>query len=151
MTNSYKNNSGALVLECDTPDSREKLKRAIASTEETVQMKSVSDKKPSVTIVGLSRQYTKEEIVNQIVSQNQFVKQFTTVNDIKDHIEILDIKPTRAKPSVFQAFASVSKPLRKGLANYGNKITIGLIRTWPLLQTVPNSSMLCEMWTLSSD
>ena len=126
VTNSYRNNAGALVLECDNPDSREKLRTAIASSTETVQMKSISGKKPSVTIVGLSQQYSKEEVINQIVSQNQFVKHFSTVNDIKEHIEIHDIKPTKGNPSVFQAFASVSESLRKGFANYKDKVTVGL-------------------------
>ena len=48
------------------------------------------------------------------------------VNDLKDHIEIHDVKPTRAKPSVYQAFASVSEALRKGFSNYKDKVTIGL-------------------------
>ena len=126
VTKSYRNNTGALVLECDNPDTREKLKTAIASSAEPVQMKSLSGKKPSVTIVGLSKQYSKEEIINQIVSQNQFVKYFSSANDIKEHIEIHDVKPTKAKPLVFQAFATVSESLRKGFANYKDKVTVGL-------------------------
>ena len=126
VTKSYKNTSGKLVLECDTDDSREKLKTAIASASGTVEMKSLSGKKPSITVVGFSQQYSKEEIINQIVSQNQFVKCFSTVNKINEHIEIHDVKPTRAKPSVFQAFASVSEALRKGFSNYRDKVTIGL-------------------------
>ena len=126
VANSYRNISGGLVLECDTSDSREKLKAAIASTADTVQMKSFTGKKPSITIVGFSQQYTKEEVINQLVTQNQFVKQFSTVNEIAEHIAIHDIKPTRAKPSVFQAFASVSEALRKGFAQYRDKIQIGL-------------------------
>ena len=126
VTKSYKNNLGKLVLVCDSDDSREKLKSAIASTSQTVEMKSMTEKRPSVTIVGFSQKLTKEEIVNQIVSQNHFVKCFSTVNDINEHIEIHDVKPTKAKPSVFQAFASVSEALRKGFSNYKDKVAIGL-------------------------
>ena len=126
VTKTYKNNSGGLVLVCDTQDSRDKLKDAIASTTENVRMKSASGKKPSVTIVGLSREYSKDEVIKQIVSQNQFVKHFSTVNKIEEHIEIHDIKPTKSKETVFQAFASVSEPLRKGFRNYRDKVTIGL-------------------------
>ena len=126
VTKSYKNNAGDLVLVCDTQESREKLKSAIASSHNTVQMRSALSKKPSITIVGLSRQYTKEEVIAQIVSQNQFVKHFSAANNINEHIEIHDIKATKAKPSVFQAFASVSEVLRKGFSNYKDKITIGL-------------------------
>ena len=57
---------GVLILVCDTPDSRDKLKDAIASTTDTVQMKSALGKKPSITIVGLSRQYSKDELSNKL-------------------------------------------------------------------------------------
>ena len=126
VTKSFKNNSGKLVVVCDTQDSRDKLQNIIATSSGNIEMKPVTRKKPSVTIVGLSKKYTKEEVVNQIVSQNQFVKHFSTVNDINEHIEIHDVKPTRAKTSVFQVFASVSETLRKGFRNYNDKITIGL-------------------------
>ena len=126
VTKSYKNNTGELVLECDNNETREMLKAEVESTSEAVQLKMMTGKKASVTIVGLTQPYTKEEIVNQIVSQNQFVTYFSTVNDIKEHIEIHDVKPTRAKPSVYQAFASVSEALRKGFSNYKDKITIGI-------------------------
>ena len=81
--------------------------------------------KPSITIVGFSNQFNKEEVVSQMVSQNQYANQFSTVNDINEQIEIHDIKPTRSKLSVFQAFASVSEALRKGFGNYNDKVTIG--------------------------
>ena len=126
VTKSYNNASGDLVIVCDTPDSRDKLKDIISSTTENIQMKSITRKKPSITIVGLSKKYKKEEVVSQIVSQNQFVKHFCTVNNINEHIEIHDIKPTRSKPFVYQVFASVSETLRKGLRNYNDKIVIGL-------------------------
>ena len=126
VTKSSKNNSGNLVVVCDSHDSCEKLQNIISSKDENVEMRSTTKKKPSITIVGFSKQFNKEEIVSQMVSQNQYVKQFSTVNDINEHIEIHDIKPTRSKPSVFQAFASVSEVLRKGFGNYNDKVTVGL-------------------------
>ena len=126
VTNSYTNKSGKLVVVCENVESRDELQRIIASSNENVEMKSITKKKPSITIVGLSRNYSKEEIINQLVSQNHFIRQFTTVNDINEHIEIHDVKPTRAKPSIFQAFASVSDTLRKGFYNYKDKVTVGL-------------------------
>ena len=126
VTKSYKNNSGELVLGCDTPESRKKLKDIIASTVENIQMKEVTKKKLSITIVGIRKEYKKEEVISQIVSQNQFVKDFLTGNNTKEHIEIHDIKPTRSNESVYQVFASVSEDLRKGFKNYNDKVVIGL-------------------------
>lgn len=160
VTKSYKNASNDLVLECDTQDTRKKLKTVVKSTSETLQLKMSMGKKPSITIVGLAQKYSKDELINQIVSQNQFVKLFSTVNNINDHIEIHDVKPMRAKPTVYQAFASVSEALRKGFSNYKDKVTIAiqtckisrqtmqqLSRPRPLLQGLPNTwnIMLCKM------
>jgi hypothetical protein len=127
VTKSYKNNSGELVVVCDNNNSRDKLQNIIATKDENIVMKQITKKKPSVTIVGLSKKYNNEEVINLLVTQNQHLKQFSTVNNINEHIEIHDIKPTRAKESVFQVFASVSEVLRKGLKNYRDKVTIGLI------------------------
>ena len=127
VTKTYINNAGDLVLVCDTTDSRDKLKEIIATNNEEIHMKEVSSKRPSITIVGLSKSYNKEEIISQIVSQNQFVRHFSMANTIEEHIEIFDVKPTRSNNTVFQAFASVSNALRKGFKNYNDKIVIGLM------------------------
>ena len=127
VTKTYKNNAGNLVLVCDNIDTRDKLKEKIASSNEEIRMKEVSNKRPSITIVGLSKCYKKEEIISQMVSQNLFVKHFSMANDIEDHIEIFDVKPLRSNNTVFQAFASVSNALRIGLKNYKDKIVIGLM------------------------
>ena len=47
-----------------------------------------------------------------------FVEMLTTIHDIK---------PTRSNPIVFQAFASISEVLRKGIRNFKDKVTIGLV------------------------
>ena len=62
-----------------------------------------------------------------LVLQNQFIKKFSAVNKIEDHITIHVIKPLKNKPDVFQIFASVSPVLREGLRTYKNKVVIGLV------------------------
>ena len=128
VTKSFKNKSGDLIVVCDTTDSRDQLQRIIQTNTENVTMKPVTKKKPSVTIVGLSKKYSKDEVLKLLVTQNQHIKQFSTVNDLNEHIEIHDVKPTRAKQSVFQVFASVSEVLRSGLKNFDDKVTIGLLK-----------------------
>ena len=138
VTKIFKNNMGDLVLVYDTADSRDKLNDIIASKDD-IQTKTMSKKRPSITTVGLSKSITKDEVVDQMVSQNQFIKSFSMANDIKKHIEIFDVRSTRANPSVFQAFAAVREVLREGggggqrgvlregLRNYEDKVAIGLM------------------------
>ena len=59
VTNSYTNNSGKLVVVGEHLEYRNELQRIIASSNENVDMKPVTKKKPSITIVGLSRDYSK--------------------------------------------------------------------------------------------
>ena len=125
VTNIFQKN-GELSMVCDSTETRDRLKNIIASTTENVQIKSVPKKKPSITIVGLNQKYKNEDLVCRIVSQNQFIKDFSTVNKIEEHFEIHDIKPTRSNQLVYQVFATVSETLRNGLKNYKDKIVIGL-------------------------
>ena len=152
------------------PLTRDKLKDIIASTNEDIQLKAVLKKKPSITIVGLNKCYTKKEIINQLVNQNQFVKHFSMANNINEHIEIHDVKPTRSNTSVYQVFASVSEVLRKGLRKYKDNVVIGLTnckiydrshikrcnnlpRSRTLLQRLPYTkcTQLCKMQSRTSN
>ena len=128
VTKSFKDKTGDLIVVCDSSDSRDELQRIIQSNSENATMKPVTKKKPSITIVGLSKEYSKDEVVKLLVTQNQHIKQFSTVNELSQHIEIHDIKPTRANPTVFQAFVSVSEVLRTGLRNFEDKVTVGLLK-----------------------
>ena len=126
VTDAYKYNTGDLVLVCETVDSRDKLKTLIANSDSKMETKSVDEKKPGITIVGMNYEMSKNEIVEQLISQNQFIGCLSVSNDINDHIKIHDVKPTKAKPDVFQAFASVSALLRKGIKTFNDKLTIGI-------------------------
>ena len=90
ITKSFINNSGDTVLVCDSADTTDKLKEAISASSENVEMKFYMKRKSSITIVGLSRMYKKEELVHQLVMQNQCVKHFSAGNNINEHLEIHD-------------------------------------------------------------
>ena len=53
-----------------------------------------------------------DEIVDMLTQQNGFIKQFSVVNNIKDHIKIFAVKPLRGNRDIYQAFARVSSVLR---------------------------------------
>ena len=76
--------------------------------------------------VGFSKNYEHQEVIDILVQQNYFLKQFSTVNSIGDHINVFSVRPIRGKTDVFQAFANISQTLREGFQTYGNKVTIGL-------------------------
>ena len=127
VTKSYKNNEGDLVLVCDSENSRDKLQNMIKSSDETLKMSPMTSKQLiPITIVGFTKEFSKEELVEQLLSQNYFLKQFSESNVLEDHLKIHDIKATKARDYIFQAFASVSAFLRTGLKNYRDKLIVGI-------------------------
>ena len=57
VSQSYKNKSGDLVIECDSEDTRDELKNIVASADQEIEMNAPSEKKLSITIVGLPKEY----------------------------------------------------------------------------------------------
>ena len=126
ISESYKNKAGDIVVVCETPETRDELKNVVASTDQHIEMNSPAEKRQSITIVGLPKEYQKDEVIQMLQLQNGFIKGFARNNDINNHIEIFAIKCLKNDESKFQAFASVSSTLREGLNYFGNKVTLGL-------------------------
>ena len=61
-----------------------------------------------------------------IVKQNDFLTQFSSANNIADHFNVFAVKPIRNKPDVYQAFARVSKAIRKGFSTFKDRVIVGL-------------------------
>ena len=89
-------------------------------------MKTPKEKRSAISIVGFSRNYENDEVVVQLVQQNSFLREFSVVNNIHDHISVFAVKPLRNKPDVFQAFARISAVLRQGFKTFKDKVMIGL-------------------------
>jgi hypothetical protein len=126
LQKSYKNKNGELVIVCDSKESRDNLSTIVENMDNTIPTKTPTGKRPTVAIVGLHKEYKKEEIVSMVVKQNDFVKKFMTSNNIEDHFKVLVVRPTKKNPNVFQAFVSVSAMLRDGIKQFNDKITLGL-------------------------
>ena len=123
---SYRNQNGELTLLCDSKESRDSLINIVNNSGENIPTKSPVGKLPSITIVGLPKEYSKEEVVEMLVKQNDFINKFSHANNIQDHFRVLTIRPTKKEPTIFQVFATVSTILRDGLKYYNDKITLGL-------------------------
>ena len=127
LAETHQNKDGDLVLTCESKAARDELKQLVQTANQEIVMSSPNTKQESIAIVGLPNEYTKEEVLKSIVTQNGFVKQFATLNKIDDHIKIHVIKPLRNKPETYQIFASVSPVLREGLRHNKDKLVIGIV------------------------
>ena len=123
---SFKDKTGNLHVVCTSVDSRDTLKNQVSAQNGNIEMKTPSENRPVVSIVGLTKNYEKDEVVDLLVKQNYFLTQFAQKNDVKDHIHVFLVKPLREKHDVFQAFARVSKVVREGFKTYKDKVLIGI-------------------------
>ena len=90
VTKTYTNSSGDVVMVCDSIESRDRLKD-LTKTDD-FELKSVAGKKNHISIVGFNKMLSKDDALAQVMAQNQFLKQFSMVNDINDHLVIHDVK-----------------------------------------------------------
>ena len=126
LSKSYENETGDLVLVCESQEARDKLKTAVEIAKQDITMSSPKTKFIPINIVGLTKSRKEDEIIPLIVNQNDYIKSFAAVNKIDDHIRVNAVKPLRNKPDVYQVFASVSPILREGISHHNNKVIIGL-------------------------
>ena len=126
VVKSYNSKEGNLVVLCDSSETRDSLKNQLQSSIENIEVRSPREKRPAISIVGLTRKYESEEIIDLLIKQNHFLGQFARNNDINDHIKIFNVKPLRGNQDIYQAFARVSKVIRQGLRTYKDKVIMGL-------------------------
>ena len=126
ITKSYKNKSGDLTVVCETKEAREQLKSIVSSENGNIVFASPPEKCSYVTIVGLSKEFSKEKVMEMLPIQNEFIKRFTVSNNLQDHIQIRAIRPLKNNEHLFQVFATVSAELRKGFQHFNDRVTVGL-------------------------
>lgn len=126
---SHKNKSGDLVVHFENEEIRDEVRDLVSSTGivPEIIMTTPTEARPSITIVGLPREYKKEEIVHMVTMQNANIKNFADSNNIDDHFQVHAVRPCKNNPSCFQVFASVSFILREGLRANKDKVTCGMI------------------------
>ena len=125
LKESITKKSGDLVLVMNCSDERDKLKDLVQTAKNDIQMNAPKPKHQPITIVGLAREYSVEEI-NKLILQNELVRRFAVANKMEDHFKIHSVKPLKNNPERFQIFASVSQILRDGIHRLSDKLLMGV-------------------------
>ena len=89
-------------------------------------MKSPNIRKHTIVVVGFDDNCTEDDLVDTLVDQNYFLKAFFATNKVNDHLKLLDIKPLRRDPELFQAILKVSKQLRLLLERKNDRLIVGI-------------------------
>ena len=73
VSQSYKSRSDDIVVVCESKDTRDESNHLVASDNEEIVLGTPQGRRPSITIVGLPRECTKEEVVQMLEMQNDFI------------------------------------------------------------------------------
>ena len=126
LKETFTNRTGDLVLVCESTEKRDELKTLVHNAKQDISMNTPKAKDHSITLVGLSREHSADEIKKLIVQQNSLIKRFAEANNLDEHLKVHSVKPTRNNKDNFQAFASVSQILREGFKKGKDKLIIGV-------------------------
>lgn len=120
LEDSYENKQGELCIVLDSKETRDKLNDIVTNSGENISTKSPKELRPSISIVGLSKECSPEEVVNMLLKQNHFMSKFGNLNDINEHFKVNAVRPLKNDSNKFQVFASISNTLREGFRHHGD-------------------------------
>ena len=102
LKETYTNREGDLVLVCESTEKRDELKTLVQTVKQDIKMNTPKPKQHSITIVGMAREYSTEEIKKMIVQQNVLMKRFTEANNLDDHLKVHSVKSLKSDDQKFQ-------------------------------------------------
>ena len=124
--NMQKSESTGIVL--NSKSDADLLKQKLTNNLPLHKIEEVAAKMPTIAVVGLQREYSKEELISMIKRQNTGICSLFELseNNPQDQVmNILAIKPLRNKPDVFKAIIRVSNVIRSIISKQGDRLFVG--------------------------
>ena len=123
-----KSNDTAIIL--NSRSDAETLRQKLSQTSPQHTTSTVASKTPRITVVGLEREYSKEEMKEMLVSQNSGINSLvndpsTSIDDKK--VDVVAVLPLKNNQS-FKAIVRVSNLIRSVIAKQSDRVYIGTQR-----------------------
>ncbi|KAL5255552.1 hypothetical protein ACHWQZ_G010952 [Mnemiopsis leidyi] len=123
-----KSNDTAIIL--NSRSDAETLRQKLSQTSPQHTTSTVASKTPRITVVGLEREYSKEEMKEMLVSQNSGINLLvndpsTSIDDKK--VDVVAVLPLKNNQS-FKAIVRVSNLIRSVIAKQSDRVYIGTQR-----------------------
>ena len=87
--------TGDLKVVCESKDIRDKLKNRVTDANQDIELTAPVEKRSKITIVGRKNEYKKDEILEMLPIQNDFIKMFSVANNIQEHLSIYAVRPCK--------------------------------------------------------
>ena len=126
VSNAYHNNEGDAVIVLENQESRESMLPVIQDEIDPEQFTVVTPKQrqQTITIINIAREYTKDELLERVKSQNTW--RFSGIDVNETNFKVIYFKKQFKNPEFYKAVVRVSNELRHRIEIAGDKLNIGV-------------------------
>ena len=119
--------SGDTFVNLPDEASRVKLQPLLTESHPTNEVITVKSKLPTIALLGVTRKYDKDEIVETILKQNEVIR--LLVQESSAHLSVVYTKEpsTHSDNPYHQVVMRVSPDVRRAISNHDNKIHMGRV------------------------
>ena len=121
-----KSKSTGIVL--NSKMDADRLKEELNNVVPFHKVEKVATRSPSITVVGLKREYDKEELSSMIKKQNPGINTLFESSETSPEdtvINVVTVKPLKNNPEVYKAIVRVSNVIRSVISKQGDRLFIG--------------------------
>lgn len=115
--------NGNTFVHCPTKAARDKLQPLLTSDLPEQTVMALKDKMPSISIAGITKEVSKEELLIQICNQNEYISDLIGQGN---EFKILFVKAPSAGYSNYQVVVRLSPSIRSAIASRNNRLFLGL-------------------------
>ena len=116
-----------------------KLTQALKTVLPEHAVKQVATRVPTVHIVGLNKQYSKEEVESMLKRQNPGISalfESSTTLDEDKFIDVVAIQPLKKSPNLFKAIVRLSNVIRSIIAKQSDRAYLGFQSTCKVYDSI---------------
>lgn len=126
VSNTYRNNSGDTVVVLENQASKDAILPVIEEEIDKEQFTVVTPKQrqPTITIINIEREYSKEELLKRVKEQNTW--RFGSLEVNETNFKVIYMKKQFKNPALFKAVVRVSNEVRQSIDNSGDHLNIGV-------------------------
>ena len=119
--------SAATGIVLNSKQDADKLKEKIINDCPGHGIEKIATKVPNINVVGLSREYTKDELLTMVRNQNPGITSLieNATSDEDKIMEVTYIAPLRKNPEIYRATIKVSNVIRSVIAKQNDRLFVG--------------------------
>ena len=124
VTKAYTNKVGDTVVVCEDEKSKEAMLPVLRNTMENYKVVTPASRLPTVAIIDMTSNYSKENLLQRVKSQN--ASKFAGVELDENSFKVVFTRAQVKNKNLYKAIVRVSEEVRSAIERAKNKLNIGL-------------------------